>query len=117
MKFNPLADRILIKPTPPDNFRGGLEIQGEPKAEGTVIAIGKGVPLHNITLNVTGEVTPEAMSHLAEVVSLIEKGRAMNVKVGDYVMYGKYAGTKVMHNDEEHIIIREADVFGDLTEE
>lgn len=120
MKFNPNHDRILIKPTPPEQERAGLQMlasEVEPKAEGTVIAIGKGVPSHNIHLNVTGDVTPESMAMLNEVVQLIERGRQLSCKPGDYVMYGRYAGTKIIHNGEEHLLIRDADVFGLLTEE
>lgn len=109
-----LHDRILIKPTPPDKVRGGIELFGtdvEDKNEGTVVEIGEGVPLHNIHLNVTGEVTNEAMNTLKEVVELIERGRAMKVAPGDLVVYGRYAGTKVNFEGEPHIIIREADIF------
>lgn len=115
MEFQPVHDRILIKPTPPDKFRGAIELldsETEPKSEGTVIAVGDGVPLHNIKLNVTGEVTKEAMEALERVVDKIEKGRQMRVQPGQYVLYGRYAGTKVRLNDEDYIIIREADVFG-----
>ena len=54
------------------------------------------------------------MNALKDVIKLLKEGRPMRVKVGDYVLYGKYAGTKVIHDDYEHIIIREADVFGIL---
>lgn len=119
MKFNPTADRILIKPADPDKFRAGLEMFGADvveKSEGTVIAVGTGVLLHNIKLNVTGEVTPEAMNKLHDIVTLIERGRELMYKPGDYVVYGKYAGTKVMIDEVEHLVIRECDVFGTLTE-
>lgn len=120
MKFEPKADRILIKPVPPDKFRGGLELFGadvQERAEGTIIAIGDGVPLHNIKLEVTGEVTEAAMDKLLQVIQLIERGRKMSYAVGDYVLYGKYAGTKVPIDGEEHIIVREADVFGKLIDD
>lgn len=120
MRFQPIHDRILIKPTPPDNHRAGLEMlqsEVEPKSEGTVVAVGHGVPLHNIHLNLTGDADDATMIALKEVVSMIEQGRKMRVKVGDYVMYGKYAGTKIIHEGEEHIMIREADVFGILTDD
>lgn len=118
MRFEPFQDRILIKPTPPDEYVGGglqlLSSDKEPKAEGIVIEVGRGVPLHEINLKVTGDVTVEAMIALKQVVELIENGRKMLAQPGDYVLYGKYAGTKQMHNGEEHIIVRESDVFGRL---
>lgn len=117
MNFKPERDRILIKPADPDKYRGGLEFYGsdvQDKAEGEVIAVGPGVPLHNIRLEVTGEVTEAAMQKLKEVVELIERGREMRYKPGDYVMYGKYAGTKIRLDEVEYIIVREADVFGTL---
>ena len=118
MKFKPHQDRILIKPTPPDKFRGGIELlDAEDKTEGTVIAVGTGVPLHNIHLNVTGDVSEAAMDKLLQVVKLIEKGREMAYQPGDYVIYGRYAGTKITYNGEEHILIRDGDVFGHYQEE
>lgn len=109
-----LHDRILIKPTPADKVRCGLELLSqdqEEKAEGTVVMVGHGVPLHDIRLNISGDLDANTGAILKEIVELIEKGRAMQVKEGDYVLYGKYAGTKVNFNDEEHILIREGDVF------
>lgn len=114
-KFLPKHDRIQIKPTPPDEEIGGFALGSgdkQEKGEGLVIAVGDGVPLHNIHLNVTGEVTPETIDKLKEVVELIEKGRALKYKPGDYVQYGRIAGTKLTLNGEDFIIVREADVFG-----
>ncbi len=118
-QFQPIHDRICIKPTAPDNFVAGIELFGadiQEKAEGTVVSVGQGVPLHEINLKVLGDATLETMSRVEEVVRLIENGRKMRVKVGDYVIYGKYAGTKIKLDGEDHIIVREADVFGILTE-
>lgn len=117
MKFQPTHDRILIKPTPPEEERAGLFLlkqDQEQPSEGIVIAVGTGVPLHNVNLTVNGDATEANMNALKEVITLLKEGRPMRVKVGDYVLYGKYAGTKVVHDEQEHIIIREADVFGCL---
>lgn len=116
MKFKPTHDRVLIKPTPRDQFIADnfelLDGDQQDKSEGTVVAVGDGVPLHDIRLQVTGELTEASMNSLKEVIALIERGRQMRVQPGDYVQYGRYAGTKVMYEGEEHIMIREADIFG-----
>ena len=115
MKFKPTHDRVLIKPTPRDQFIAGFELldgDQQDKSEGTVVAVGDGVPLHDIRLQVTGELTEASMNALKEVIALIERGRQMRVQPGDHVQYGRYAGTKVMYEGEEHIMIREADIFG-----
>lgn len=120
MRLEPLHDRIVIRPTPPDAYRGGLQLMSsdmQDKNEGTVVSVGPGVPLHNIKLEVTGEVTEAAMDKLLKVVELIENGRKMKVSPGDYVMYGRYAGTKIVLNEVDHVMIRESDVFGKLIEE
>lgn len=120
MRFEPHHDRILIKPAPPETSRAGLELMSndiQDKAEGTVIEIGTGVPLHNIKLEVTGEVTEAAMDKLIKVIELINKGREISYKPGDYVLYGRHAGTKVPINGEDFIMLREADVFGKLIDD
>lgn len=120
MKLIPHHDRILIKPAPPETFRAGLELMSndiQDKAEGTVIAIGTGVPIHNIKLEVTGEVSEAAMGKLLQVIELINKGREMSYKPGDYVLYGRHAGTKITHNGEDHLVVREGDVFGILEDD
>lgn len=116
-EFEPIGDRVLIRPADPDKFRAGIEFQGadiEQKYEGEVIAVGTGVPLHNIMLNITGETTPEAMALLLEAIKTIERGRAIQYQKGDYVLYGRYAGTKIHLDEVEHVIIREGDVFGKI---
>lgn len=115
-----LHDRILIKPVPREEFRAGLQLLGDDqyqRAEGTVVDVGPGVPLHNIRINITCDSTEQAMQTLKEVVQLIERGREMQLKPGDYVTYGEHAGTRIMINGEQHLIIREADVFGVLPKE
>jgi chaperonin GroES len=86
MKIKPLADRVLIKPTPAEEkTAGGLfipETAKEKPLAGTVVAAGPG----------TEEVK-------------------MEVKAGDKVLYGKYAGTEVTHEGETYLIMRMSDVM------
>jgi len=87
MKIKPLADRVLIKPTPAEETTiAGIIIPDSAKEKplrGTVLA--------------TGDGTSE------------EK---MVVKPGDEVLYGKYAGTEVELDGEKLIIMRQSDVLG-----
>lgn len=91
MKVRPLADRILVKREEPgDTVRGGIIIPDTAKEkpqEGKVIAAGPG--------------------------RLDENGKriALEVKVGDRILMGKYAGTEVKIDGDEHIIMREDDVL------
>ncbi len=91
MKVRPLADRILVKREEPgDTVRGGIIIPDTAKEkpqEGKVIAAGPG--------------------------RVDEQGKrvALEVKVGDRILIGKYAGTEVKIDGEEHIILREDDVL------
>jgi chaperonin GroES len=91
MKIKPLADRVVIKPSPAEEkSRGGIILPDTAKEKpvvGEVVAIGP------------GKVTDE--------------GKTVNpeVKVGDKVLYGKYSGTEVTIEGEEYLIMREADIF------
>jgi len=91
MKVKPLGDRILVKRLDPkEEVRGGIIIPDSAKEkplEAEVMAIGDG------KRNEKGELIP------------------MNVKVGDSILLGKYAGTEVKLNDVEHIILREDEVL------
>ena len=113
--FQPIDDRILILPTPDDKIRGGLQMADsdvDPKNEGTIVAMGKGVPLHNVKLNINmDKVDGITAEYVKALVDIIHAGSPMQVKVGDLVYYGKYAGTKIMVDGEQHILIRYADVF------
>lgn len=86
MKVKPLSDRVLIKANPAEEkTAGGLIIPDTAKEKplaGKVIAVGPG----------TSEVT-------------------MEVKVGDEVLYGKYAGTEVTVDGEEYLIMRQSDIL------
>ncbi len=90
MKIKPLADRVLIKPDPAEEkTAGGLfipETAKEKPLQGTVVAAGPG----------TDEVK-------------------MEVKAGDKVLYGKYAGTEVTHSGETYLIMRLNDVMAVLS--
>ena len=88
----PLEDRILIKPTEPETkTASGLflpESAKERPMQGTVIATGPGLLLDN------GE-------------------RAIvNVKKGDVVVYGRYAGTEIEIKNAKHVIMRESELLG-----
>lgn len=91
MKIRPLGDRLLVKrEDPSETVRGGIIIPDSAKEkpqEGKVVAVGKG--------------------------RLDEDGKriAMEVKKGDRILMGKYAGTEVKLDGEEHIIMREDDVL------
>lgn len=92
MSFRPLHDRIAIKPIQQEEkTRGGIIIPDTAKEkpmQGEVIAVGKGARGEN------GTVHP------------------LEVKVGDKVLYGKWAGTEVKVDGLELIIMKESDVMG-----
>ena len=93
LKVHPLADRVAIRPLEEtEQMRGGLYIPDTAKekpVQGEIIAIGPG---------------------------RFEKGErvAMELKVGDKVLYGKYSGTEVTIEDETFLIIKESDVLAKL---
>ena len=90
--FTPLYDRILVRRIDEsETVRGGIIIPDSAKEkplEGEVIAVGKG------KLHQGGTISP------------------MGVKVGDKVLYGKYAGQEINLNGEELLVIREDEIFG-----
>jgi chaperonin GroES len=92
MKIRPLGDRILVRRVEEEaKSKGGIIIPDTAKEkpqEGKVVAVGKGKTLDD-----------------GKVVSL-------EVKEGDRILFGKYAGTEVKIAGEEHIIMREDDVLG-----
>ncbi len=91
MKVKPLYDRILVKRLEAkDEVRGGIIIPDSAKEkplEAEVIAVGEG------KRNDNGELAP------------------LTVKAGDTILLGKYAGTEVKIDDEDHIILREDEVL------
>jgi chaperonin GroES len=116
MNYECIGDRVLIKPVAKkETTLSGLMLpEHERKQEpmGEIVAVGTGVPLHNIVLKVEGWTMPETMKEVERVLQLIKEGRPMRVQVGDIVQYGAMAGTKVRIEGEEYVMIREADVFG-----
>src|SRR5437899_8691707 len=89
----PLADRVAIKPLEEtETMKGGLynpDTAKEKPIQGEIIAVGPG-------RREKGETIP------------------MELKVGDRVIYGKYSGTQVELDNEEIILIKEADVIAKL---
>jgi len=92
MKIKPLQDRILVRRIEPgEQIRGGIIIPDTAKEkpmEGEVIAVGGGKVMED------------------------GKKQPMDLKKGDRILFGKYAGTEVKIEDEEYLIMREDDVLG-----
>ncbi|MBW2072598.1 MAG: co-chaperone GroES [Deltaproteobacteria bacterium] len=91
MKLRPLHDRVIIKRIEEEEKSvGGIIIPDTAKEkpqQGRVVAVGKGKRLDN------GKVSE------------------MTVKEGDRVLFGKYAGTDIKIDGEEHLIMREDDIL------
>ena len=91
-KVKPLFDKVLIKRVEAEEKRkGGIIIPDTAKEkpmEGKVIAVGAG------RRNDDGKRIP------------------MDVKAGDRILFGKYAGTEIKIDDEEHIILPESEILG-----
>ena len=91
IKLQPMADRLIVKPIQmEEKTKGGIYLPDTAKEkpqEGKVLAVGPG--------------------------RLSEDGKriAMDVKVGDIVIYAKYGGTEIRVADEELIILREGDIL------
>lgn len=98
MKFTPLYDKIVVVPD---------------KAEERITAGGIIIPDTVADKPQTGLVEAAGNGWIDDNNNL----RAMSVKVGDRVLYGKYAGTEVKINNEARLIMREADVIGILINE
>lgn len=96
MKIRPLGDRILVKRIQEEEkTKGGIIIPDTAKEkpqEGKVVAVGKG--------------------------KTTEEGKliAPDVKAGDKILFGKYSGSEVKIDGEEHLILREDDILGVLLE-
>ncbi|GAB4365184.1 MAG: co-chaperone GroES [Methylohalobius sp. ZOD2] len=94
MKLRPLHDRVIVKRLEEEKTSpGGIVIPDTAKEkpiEGEVLAVGNGKILEN------GDV------------------RSLDVKVGDKVLFGKYAGTEVTVDDEELLVMREDDIMAVL---
>lgn len=85
VNIKPLADRVVIEPSPAEaKTAGGIIIPDTSKEKpqrGTVVAIGPG-----------------------------KKDEPLTVKEGDLVLYGKYAGTEITINNNDYLIMRESDI-------
>jgi chaperonin GroES len=94
MNIRPLGDRILVKRIQEEEkTKGGIIIPDTAKEkpqEGRVVAVGKG--------------------------KTTEDGKllAPDVKAGDRILFGKYAGSEIKLEGEEHLILREDDILGIL---
>ena len=92
--IKPLADRIVVKPAEAEQkTSSGLFIPDNAKEkpmQGKVVAVGPG------RKNEKGDLV------------------AMEVKVGDVVLYGKYSGTEVTVDGENYLIVKESDIFATL---
>jgi chaperonin GroES len=94
MKVRPLGDRLLVKRVKEEEkTKGGIIIPDTAKEkpqEGKVVAVGKG--------------------------KMTEAGKLVvpEVKAGDTILFGKYSGSEVTLDGEEHLIMREDDVMGVL---
>ena len=94
MKIRPLQDRILVQRLESEEkTSGGIIIPDNAKEkpmEGKVVAIGNGKTLDDGTL------------------------RKPDLKVGDKILFSKYAGSEIKIGGEEHLILREDDILGVL---
>ncbi|HXQ21951.1 MAG TPA: co-chaperone GroES [Candidatus Acidoferrales bacterium] len=92
MKIRPLQDRVIVKRiAEEEKTKGGIIIPDTAKEkpqEGKVIAIGKG------KVNDDGKLIP------------------LQVKAGDKILFGKYSGSEIKIDGEEHLIMREEDILG-----
>ncbi|MCF8303577.1 MAG: co-chaperone GroES [Bacteroidales bacterium] len=86
MNIKPLADRVVVEPSPAEEkTSGGIIIPDTAKEKpqkGTVVAVGDG-----------------------------KKDEPLTVKEGDTVLYGKYAGTEITIDGNEYLIMRESDIL------
>jgi chaperonin GroES len=91
-RFRPLQDRILVKRIEAEEKTpGGIIIPDTAKekpVEGEVLAVGPGVRDETGTL------------------------RPLDIKVGDRVLFGKWAGTEVLIDGEDRLILKESDILG-----
>jgi chaperonin GroES len=92
MKIRPLQDRVIVKRLEEEEkTKGGIIIPDTAKEkpqEGKVTAVGKG------KMTEDGKIIP------------------MDVKVGDRILFGKYSGSEIKIDGEEHLIMREEDILG-----
>ena len=94
MNIRPLHDRVIVKRVEEETTTaGGIVLPGsaaEKPSQGIILAVGSGKTLDNGTV------------------------RALEVKVGDKVLFGKYSGNEVKVDGEDLIVMREEDIMGIL---
>jgi len=92
VKIRPLQDRVIVKRIEEEEkSKGGIIIPDTAKEkpqEGKIVAVGKG------KLSDDGKIIP------------------LDVKVNDRVLFGKYSGSEINMDGEEHLIMREEDILG-----
>jgi chaperonin GroES len=93
MKIRPLQDRVMVKrlENGVEKTKGGIIIPDTAKEkpeQGKIVAVGKG------KVNDAGKLMP------------------VGVKVGDTILFGKYSGSEIKLDGEEHLIMREEDILG-----
>ena len=92
MKIRPLQDRVIVRRiAEEEKTKGGIIIPDTAKEkpqEGRVVAVGKG------KINEDGKIIP------------------LDVKVNDRILFGKYSGSEINIDGEEHLIMREEDILG-----
>ncbi|MSP39706.1 MAG: co-chaperone GroES [Deltaproteobacteria bacterium] len=92
MKIRPLQDRVIVKRIEEEEkSKGGIIIPDSAKEkpqEGKIVAVGKG------KVGDDGKIIP------------------LDVKVNDRVLFGKYSGSEINMDGEEHLIMREEDILG-----
>ncbi len=95
ISLTPLGDRVVVKPKPKDEMTSsGIvlpDTASEKPQEGAVLSVGHG--------------------------RVLDSGKRieMEVKVGDTVLFAKYAGTEVKLEGEDHLVIRESDLLAIVT--
>jgi len=91
MKIKPLHDRVIVKRVEEEQTtKGGIIIPDTAKekpAEGLIVAVG------------SGKISEDGTK------------QALEVKKGDKVLFGKYSGTEIKINGEEHLIMREDEII------
>jgi chaperonin GroES len=89
VSFKPLADRVLVEPAAAEEkTASGIIIPDTAKEKpqrGSIVAVGTG-----------------------------KKDEPLNVKEGDTVLYGKYAGTEISIDGKDYLIMKESDIYGVL---
>jgi chaperonin GroES len=93
IKLRPLADRVVVEPSErEETFAGGMlvlpETAKEKPQQGSILAVGPG------RRDEDGELIP------------------MDVKVGDLVLFAKYAGTEIKLDGKKVLILKESDILG-----